>query len=199
MVKQKERKAPVLYVVEFDDDCVKVGRTAYSDRVLRRYQSDGVRWNREVTKHWVSEPHFGNMDTERQLKQWCRQISTPRNGHGSTRVDGTVDRGAGGEFFDDLSFDDAVSHAEFLISMQRPWQEPVQLTGTLDVDWYHGTVTVKMSDGTVTVADMSEPTWLVQLALLDPQGLLPHFMSMLRQAGNTIPPMLREAYGVIED
>ena len=97
--------SPVIYVIEFDDMRIKVGRTVKCSQVLKRYQGVAKPWGRLVTRHWTSSEHANYEENERTLKRWLRSTAMPHTGK---------DGGAPGEWFSGISFDDVVQYAESL-------------------------------------------------------------------------------------
>lgn len=175
---------PTLYVVRFDDNCVKVGFTTRPWAMRSRYDGDAKRGGRVVTDLWLSDPHVEARDNERDLKRWCDERGVCRNR--VTAKDGSY---VTGEYFDDLVFNDVVSYATTL--PQTPWCPPTERRDEVVFNYETGVATLSIGD-TVMNIDMTEPTWLARLSLAVVSGggnvqgfmtevIMPHFASLARR------------------
>lgn len=89
-----------IYVVEFSDSTIKVGRALDLSRRLSAHRSDARRFGLNITRWWGSDIHRGYDDTESALIKF-------------SEANGNVQGGR--EYFTDLDFDTAV---EFATSIQ---------------------------------------------------------------------------------
>lgn len=172
---------PVIYVVEFGDGCVKVGRTSHPERLKSRYEGDARRAATTLVRHWVSEPHHNHVTNEAHLIAWCQERGVARTGVNGDR----------GEYFDGLTFEDVVAHAQTLTLEPVPADTRVPLTVTFD--WVNGLVLVTGFDEPLTL-EMSHPLWVAHLMLLGGSGssfATQVALPVLRKLGQVLPPVLR--------
>lgn len=64
-----------LYVVEFDESVVKVGRAENADARLANHAKAGL-----VRRSWISEHHIGTNKTEKQVIAFCNEHGTLHGG-----------------------------------------------------------------------------------------------------------------------
>lgn len=93
-----------LYVIEFSDGVVKVGRTTDARQRIKRHGWDAKARGAEICSWWISVLHSNTSETERIMKECCSR-------HWSL-FDGD-------EYFADADFDMAVTYAMFF-RYQRP-------------------------------------------------------------------------------
>ncbi|MEU9713942.1 hypothetical protein [Streptomyces sp. NPDC047976] len=87
-----------LYIVEFSDGVIKVGRTADARERIKRHGWDARRRGAEIGRWWISVKHSNVDETERVMKQCCLRHWKLFDGD---------------EYFADADFDMAVTYAMF--------------------------------------------------------------------------------------
>lgn len=172
----------VLYVVEFDDGGIKVGRTRYPQNVETRYIKDAKRFHVKVTRHWVGDEHAGVTSNETTLKRWCASRGTPRTGIKSGRGS------APSEWYDDLQFDEAVEKASSLTRDSEPPQITQHQPFEITIDLKNMIISID-HDHVIIELDMTEPTWvpLLIFTLNNKIGIPPEII-----IGNVISPLLKK-------
>lgn len=116
-----------LYVVEFDSDVVKVGKTGSPLSRLSQHAKAGL-----VRRSWVSDHHLNISQTERGLIGFCLHVGELHGGR---------------EYFRGLSFETACTFAELVVRRKRltderdDVDEAIQIMGSfqvarrMDKDW----------------------------------------------------------------